>query len=804
MHKPIQRAVVIGAGTMGAQLAAHLANTSVRTTLLDIVPRELTPAEEESGLSLDDREVRDRLATEGLQSALKVRPAAFFTKHRREWIEVGNLEDDLAVVAEADWVIEAIVENLEIKRGLMTELDDLRGETTVVSTNTSGIPVADIAAGRSQSFREHFLGTHFFNPPRYLRLLEIIPTEDTAPEIVERMSWFAEVHLGKGVVVCKDTPNFIGNRLGSVGGAYLMDLALAEGYGVEEVDALTGPLIGRPKTASFRLLDLIGLDVATHVRRNLAEAIPEDEAAVVLNSERVEEVTTAMLENGWLGNKAGQGFYKRVTDDGHRSFWPLNLESLEYEPPSKPRFDSVGKVKDLPTVAERVNSMIAAEDRAGELVCNVVFHGLAYASRKIPEIADSPLPIDNAVRWGFMHELGPFELWDQLGVKETSRLMAEVGHKPAEWVEAMLASGLETFYRYSGGRIAGVYAPEAGEYVEIRENPRELSLQVVKGEGGELAKNDGASLLDIGDGILCLEFHSKGNSLDDDTFRMMNEARDRLEGDWLGLVIANEADNFSLGANLFTVAVAAQNELWDQLERAVRTFQELNMAMQHAPRPVVVAPAGMTLGGGTEITMHGARVVAAAESYLGSVEVGAGVIPAGGGVKEVLRRIVNPVMRIENGDVFAPMQKIFQMVGQGKVARSAEEARDYGFLSESDRIVMNRAHLIAEAKREVLHLAPDYRPPNPEPIYAAGRDTLAALRMAIFTFREGEYISEYDTHVGGHLARVLTGGELSRPQWVDPWYILDLEREAFLSLAGEEKTQARMWHLLQTGTPLRN
>jgi 3-hydroxyacyl-CoA dehydrogenase len=804
MHKPIQRAVVIGAGTMGAQLAAHLANASVSTKLLDIVPRELTRAEKDRGLSLSDREVRNRFASEGLESAQQVRPAAFFTKGKRSLIEVGNLEDDLEVVSDADWVIEAIIENLEIKRDLTARLDEMVGGDTIVSTNTSGIPVAEIASGRSDAFRKNFLGTHFFNPPRYLRLLEVIPTDDTDPKVLERIIRFAEVHLGKGVVVCKDTPNFIGNRLGSVGGAYLMDMAIAEGYTVEEVDALTGPLIGRPKTASFRLLDLVGLDVVAHVRRNLAQAIPEDEAVSVLTSDRAEKVTSSMLERGWLGNKAGQGFYRRVEENGDKSFWPLNLETMEHEPPQKPRFESAGKAKDLPTVAERVNSMVSAEDRAGELVRNVIFHGLAYASRRIPEIAESPLSIDHAMRWGFMHEIGPFELWDQMGVKTTAKLMAEVGHSPASWVEAMLESGRDSFYQYEGERKTAVYEPGAGEYVELSPHPRELNLAILKGEGGELARNDSASLIDIGDDVLCLEFHSKGNSLDDDTFRMMAQALEKLELDYQGLVIANESDNFSFGANLFTMAVAAQNELWAQLEEAVRTFQELNMAMRHAPRPVVVAPAGMALAGGAEIMMHGARVVAAAESYIGLVEVGAGVIPAGGGTKEVMRRIINPVMRMEDGDVFAPMQKVFQTIGQGMIARSADDAREFGFLGEGDRVVMNRAHLIDEAKREVLHLAQDYRSVEPELIYAAGRDLLAALRMAVFTYREGDYISDYDAHVGEHLVRVLTGGDLSRPQWVDPWYILDLEREAFLSLAGEEKTQARMWHLLQTGKPLRN
>jgi 3-hydroxyacyl-CoA dehydrogenase len=801
---PIRRAVVIGAGTMGAQLAAHLANAGVHTALLDIVPPELSQAEEAAGLTKQDAVVRNRLAREGLDAAKRISPAAFFTKSTASWITIGNLDDDLEQVAEADWVVEAIVENLAIKRGLMERIDALRGEHTIVSTNTSGIPVNQICEGRSTGFRRHFLGTHFFNPPRYLKLLEVIPAEDTDPGVVGRIRRFAEGRLGKGVVICKDTPNFIGNRLGSVSGAFVLDYALEHGYSVEEVDALTGPLIGRPKTASFRLLDLVGLDVADHVREHLAKALPDDEAAPYLGSERAARLTDAMIERGWLGNKAEAGFYKKVVNDGSKEFWPLNLETLEHEPPRKVRIDSIGKAKDLPTVAERVGAMLDADDRAADFVRALTFHSLAYASKRIPEIADSPLPIDRAICWGFMHEVGPFELWDGLGVAETVVAMKEAGQPPAAWVDQMLASGIDTFYQYQGPQVIAVYHPADEKYKPLPVDPYRVSLPALKAEGKTIVENDGASLIDLGDGVACLEFHTKGNTLDDDIFRLMGEALERVESDFLGLVIASDADNFSLGANLFTVAVAAQNGLWDQLDEAIRIFQELNMKVRHAPRPVVVAPAGMTLGGGAEMTMHAARAVAAAESYIGLVEVGAGVVPAGGGCKEMLRRVVNPVVSMEGGDALPPMQKLFETVGQAKVSRSAEQARQYGFLSDCDRVVMNRDHVIAEAKREVLHLAPNYRPPDPEPIYAGGRDLHAALKMAIFTYREGSYISEYDAVVGGKLAEVLTGGDLSRPTWVDPWYILDLEREAFLSLAGEEKTQARMWSLLQTGKPLRN
>ncbi len=802
--EPIRTAVVLGAGTMGAQIAAHLANAGVRTTLLDIPPSELTETEAAQGKKLSDPEVRNRIVREGHQRAMEARPAAFFTPDVARRIRLGNLEDDLATVADADWVIEAIVENLDIKRRLMERLDALRGERTVISTNTSGIPVASIAEGRSEGFRRHFLGTHFFNPPRYLRLLEVIPTDDTDPDVRARIENFAATWLGKGVVHCKDTPNFIANRLGSVGGAFLMDYVLEHGYSVEEVDALTGPLLGRPKTGTFRLLDLVGLDVAGHVRRNLAEALPDDEASAYLNSPAAEQVFARMMENGWLGNKAGQGFYKPVVENGSKSYWPLNLDTLEYEAPQNPRFESVGTAKDLPSAPERIRAMLAAEDRAGELVRQLTFHSLAYASHRIPEIADTPHPIDEAVRLGFMHKLGPFETWDTLGVADTAKAMEAAGHLPAPWVGEMLGQGTETFYQYEAEQPVAVYDPAQGAYTPLKQDPKIIHLAGLKEAGKCIDSNDGASLIDLGDGVLCLEFHTKANALDEDILRLLDASLDRVEREWTGLVIGNHGENFCLGANLFTIAVAAQNELWDQLEEAASALQTLTMRMRYFSKPIVAAPAGMALGGGCELLMAAPRVVSAAEAYIGLVEVGAGVIPAGGGSKEMLRRVVNPAMRTEFAQPLAFVQRVMETIGQAKVGTSAEESRGFGYLSAADRVVLNREHLLEEAKREVLHLAPGYRPPVPEQIYAAGRDVRAALEVGVFSLLEADYISEHDAKIGKALVKVLTGGAGSEPGWVDEWYILDLEREAFLSLCGEEKTQQRMWHLLQKGKPLRN
>lgn len=808
MTYKVHKAVVVGAGTMGAAIAAHLANAGIPVTLLDIVPRELTDKEEAKGLTLEDAAVRNRIVNDGLQRAVKSRPASFFSKELACLVNTGNLEDDFNVIAEADWVIEVIVENLKIKQGLMARIDEVRSEHCIVSTNTSGIPVTSIAEGLSEEFRQHFLGTHFFNPPRYLKLLEVIPTGDTLPEVVEFIHHFGEYRLGKGIVPCKDTPNFIGNRLGFGSGAFALDYILQNGYTVQEVDSITGPAIGRPKTGTFRLIDLVGVDVWEHVGTNLTKAIPHDEHALrYLNSEKANTLIHTMVENGWLGNKTKQGFYKMVRKDGKKEFWSLNLETLEYELAEKPKFASIGAAKGKETLAEKMEVLLAADDRAGQLVQAMTYQGFAYASECIPEIADTPKPIDDAMCWGFGHQAGPFELWDMIGLTKAIEAMKEAGFPPADWVEEMMENGFETFYQYDGDQKTGVYNTSKGDYESFAPNPNLIVIKERKDTGKLVTRNTGASLVDIGDGVVCVEFQTKMNAIDNDIMAMMNEAMDRVEaGEFEGVVICNDDERaFCAGANLFGVVMAAQSGMWDQLAEMVDILQTVNMRMRYFPKPVVVAPFGLTLGGGGEITMHGNRVVAASELYIGQVELGAGVIPAGGGTKELLRRIVNPPMRFKDVAVLPFMQQVFELIGQAKVATSAVEAREFGFLGPQDRIVMNRDHLLAEAKKEVLHmLDTNYTPPAPEKIYAAGRDTLAALRAGINMFAEGGYITEYETHIGEKMIYAMTGGELSAPTWVDEQYILDLEREAFLSLCGEEKTQERMWSLLRTGKVKRN
>src|SRR5215207_166456 len=810
MKYHIHKAVVIGSGTMGAAIAAHLANAGVSVTLLDIVPKD-APS--------DDKAARSKIVNEGWERCLKAKPANLMSSDLRTLVKLGNLEDDSGALAEADWICEAIVENLKIKQDLMARIDEVRKPKGIVTTNTSGIPVAAIAEGRSQEFRKHFLGTHFFNPPRYLKLLEIIPTKDTDNEIVGFFSWFGEYRLGKGVVLCKDTPNFIGNRVAFGTGAFGIDFILKNGYTVDEVDAVTGPLIGRPKTATFRLIDLVGLDVWDHVGRNLAPLIPHDPLGQeYLRAEGPSKLMSTMLERKWLGNKAKVGFYKEVRgQDGKKEFYPLDLNTLEHVPPSKPRFDSVKTAKDIEKLGDRLKVLLDADDKAANLVEALTYQSFQYASSIIPEVADTVKPIDDAVRWGFMHEAGPFEMWDMLGVKETVEKMKAAGYPPAKWVDAMLTGGINSFYQYKRSSPADENGDKVGVYDVVKrkvvKSPALLAGASVKKPKGVVilkqqkivAQNTGATLRDMGDGVACLEFHTKMNSLDEDIMNMTTQAFNHLENDFDGLVIGNEAENFSAGANLFMMVVGAQQGMWDMLDGAVRKLQDMNMRMRYSHRPVVVAPAGLTLGGGCEITMHASRVVAAAETYIGLVELGVGVIPAGAGTKEMLRRIVNPVMRIENADPLPALQKAFLQMGQAKIATSAEEARAMNILSPQDRIVLNRSHLLTEAKKEVLHMvASGYKPPAPELIYAAGRDALAAIRIGAWMFKEGQYITQYDHHVAGKLAYVMCGGELTHPQWVSEQYILDLEREAILSLFGEEKTQARMWSILQTGKPLRN
>jgi 3-hydroxyacyl-CoA dehydrogenase len=804
----IDNAVVIGAGTMGAALAAHFANAGISTTLLDIVPSELTPKEEKKGLTLKDPEVRNRIVTEGWQRCIKARPANLFSSEIADRVTLGNLEDDFDVIAEADWVLEAIVERLDIKQQLMERIDEIRKPDSIIATNTSGIPIHQIAEGRSESFQENFLGTHFFNPPRYLKLLELIPHEKNSPELLEFMRDFCSRTLGKGVVICKDTPNFIANRIFSISASFGMSYALDNGYAIEEVDVMTGPSIGRPKTATFRLNDLVGIDVGGHVSTNLYAAISHDPYREVLQHPKTVELVTKMVENGWLGNKTGQGYYKKTMVDGKREFWILNPETFEYEAPKKPRFDSIGAAREISDMSERLGMLAYAEDRAGEYVWYILSRTAVYAASVIPEISDDLLSIDSACRWGFVWELGPFETWDALGLRKSIEKLKAEGVEIPGWVEEMLQKGYESFYQREDGRTVGFYDIEKGEYSPLPSDPNILSIEDLRAEGKELHANESASLLNMDDGVLLFEFHNAAtaNALDEDILTMAVTAMEELEKDeWKALVIGNQGKHFSAGANIFMMAVAAQQGDFDVVETASRSLHGLFQRMSYSPKPIVAAPFGMTLAGGCEVILAASRIVASAESYIGLVEAGVGLVPGGGGIKETIRRVINPVMKTKNADVLPHAAKAFEQIAMGKVAESAVQARDMGYLTPNDKIVMNQDYLLAEAKQEALNMVADgYRPPAPRKVWAGGREVLAALKMQVWSMKDLAWASEHDGVVSDWIAYVLTGGDLTEAGWVPDQYILDLEREAFMALLHEEKTIERMWYMLQNKKPLRN
>lgn len=794
MSYVIRRVAVIGSGTMGGALAGLFANAGLDVSLLDIVPNQLTPDEEKKKLTLESPVVRNRIVNTGMQAVVKSKPAALFTPQTAERVRVGNLEDNFDLVAQADWILEVIVENLKVKRALMERIDAVRKPDSIVTTNTSGIPIHAIAEGRSDSFKQHFLGTHFFNPPRYLKLLEVIPSPDTAPDVVAFVRQFGETVLGKGVVICKDRPNFIANRLASYLGMYAMRYAFENNYRVDEVDEFTGTAIGHPKSATFRLGDIVGIDIMYHVAANLYDAVPEDESRVEL---KPPEFLKTIVERGWLGNKSGQGFYKEVREEsGKKKFYALNLHTLEYEKPEKFFFDSISGAEMYDTLREKLRFINSQEDRAAKYIWDTTAHYLAYTSFRVPEIADDIVSIDNAMRWGFAYEAGPFETWDILGVAETVEKMASQDIAVAPWVHEMLSGGNASFYKNGS-----YYDPATKSYKPV---PPLANIIVLKNQR-VITENESASLRDLGDGVALLEFHTKLNSLDDGIIEIAHAALDELDKNFVGMVIGNQGEHFSAGANVLSIGLAAENGEWDKINEVTKALQDFLMRVRYSRQPIVTAPFGYTLGGGCEVAMAGSRIVAHAESYAGLVEVGMGLIPAGGGLKEMLRRIVSPAMLTPNADVLAFLQRVFETVGTAKVATSAEEAKQLGFFGNDTRIVMNRDHLLSEAKKTVLDMvAEQYQPPARAKIYAAGERTMAAMRIGIFSMVSGKYISEYDALVGEKLAYVLCGGKLTAPAWVDEQTILDLEREAFISLCGQEKTRERIWHFLNTGKPLRN
>jgi 3-hydroxyacyl-CoA dehydrogenase len=758
MTAPIRSAAVLGAGTMGAQIAAHLANAGVPSLLLD--------------LTAD-------IAKEGLKRASSLKPDPFFTREAAALVRTGGLDRDLDQIAGVDWIVEAVVEQIDVKKSLLERVERARRPGSIVSSNTSGIPIGALAEGRGSEFVRHWLGTHFFNPPRYLRLLEVIPTPATDPAVVDRISWFADHSLGKGVVVAKDTPNFIANRIGVFGVVQTLKMLESGEYTIEEIDAITGPAVGRPKSATFRTMDIVGLDVFRHVAGNLAERLTDDSRRIFVLPAFVQ----SMVERGWLGEKAGQGFYKKE----EAQILTLDPATLAYRPKLSPRIASIEAAKSIDDVCERMKTLFFAQDKAGALLRATLGSTLLYTARVTPEVAHSIDDVDRAMKWGFGWELGPFEIWDVLGIRNVIDALKPADVPPL--VEDVLRSGR--------GRFREGPLPPAAPDLQILKTAKERQ-RIVR-------RNAGASLVDLGDGILAVEFHSKMNSIGGDTIAMIDAGLKEAAANFSALVIGNDAPDFSVGANLMLVLLESQEGNWDEIDLMVRALQRATMALRYGPVPVVVSAAGMTLGGGCEIALHGDRVQAAAESYMGQVEVGVGLIPAGGGTKELLARAMDDAPD-GSTDLLPYVQKVFETIGFGKVSTSAAHARQLGLLRDVDGVTMNRERLMADAKAVALACVREgyHSPQKRMAIPVGGETVLAALKLGVHLAWRAGRIGDHDAVVGRALARILAGGSLPHRTTVSEDYLLDLEREAFLQLCGEPKTLERIQYTLKTGKTLRN
>ncbi|WP_042222628.1 3-hydroxyacyl-CoA dehydrogenase/enoyl-CoA hydratase family protein [Oceanobacillus manasiensis] len=799
MKHSIKRAAVLGSGVMGSGIAAHLANCGIHTIMLDIVPKELTKEEELKGLSLEDKAVRNRTAAQSKKALTKQKPAALTTKKSLELIEVGNMEDDMEKLAEVDWIVEVVVENLSIKKKVFSQLDKVRKQGAIVSSNTSGISIEQMAEDCSEDFKRHFLGTHFFNPPRYLKLLEIIPTEKTDTEVLEFMKAFSENVLGKGVVVAKDTPNFIANRIGTYGLLITVRKMLEGGYSIGEVDSVTGPMIGRPKSATFRTLDVVGLDTFIHVAKNVYDQVDGEEKDVFT----VPDFMKKMLDNGWLGAKSGQGFFLKKKGKDGSAIYELNPETMEYEERKKLKSPAMELAKQEKGTRRKLKALVNAEgDKAGELVWSVIKPVLLYSARLCGEIADDVLSIDQAMKWGFGWELGPFETWDAIGVEAAVTRMKQEREEIPEWIESMLEKGNSTFYKQDNGRS---YFYHQGEYVQQEFNKKEIHLKSLKERNGVIKKNTGASLIDLGDGVAGLEFHSQGNAIGLDIIQMVNYAIEETEKNYEGLIIGNQGKNFCVGANLAMMLMEAQDDNFMELDMVVRQFQNMAMRIKYASKPVVAAPFNMVLGGGAEVSLPAAAIQASPETYIGLVEFGVGLIPGGGGTKELYLKQLRNLPQGVQFDLTKVANDVFEKVAMATVSKSAAEAKELGFLNQKDAISANPDHLLHDAKERVLALAKaGYQPPLPERIPVVGDAGYAAMLLGAQNLNRSGYASEHDLKIAEKLAYVLSGGRIKEGSMISEQAMLDLEREAFLSLIGEPLTQQRMQHMLVKGKPLRN
>ena len=795
-----KKVCVIGAGVMGQGIAAHAANARIPVLLLDIVPPKLSDADKAAGMDTDTKAFRNKFAAGGKQAIIKSKPSLLFTKTDQDLIEVGNLEDDLARVAECDLVVEVVVERLDIKQQLFAKLDKLITPGTVVTSNTSGLSIEGMTEGRSEGFIKNFAVTHFFNPVRYMPLLEIVSGTKTDPAVMLRLKSFGERVLGKGIVIGKDTPNFVANRIGVFGIMETIRVMLEEDATLEEIDAVFGAPTGRAKSAVFGTADVVGLDTFAHVAKNCWDNLKDDERHAVFE---LPPFMATMIEKGMLGRKSKQGFYKKVDKD----ILTLDYKTMEYRAKEKVRYESLGAVRMMETTGEKLKALMGFDDKAARIFWKVTAATCIYAANRLGEIADDIVSIDNGMKWGFMHEMGPFESWDAIGVKSGVDRMKKEGMAVPAWIDEMLAAGRETFYAVSNKGVRSYWDPKQKKAVDIDEGPRVASFNLLKADKSRIVDDAyGTTLVDLGDGVLACEFHTKMNAIDDEIVNGLNKALDLCEsGKFDALVLSNDGRNFSAGANLLLVALAAREEQWETIETMVKAFQDVCVRLKYSSIPTVAAPFDLTLGGGAEISMWCNRIRAHAELYMGLVEVGVGLIPGGGGNIEMLARTLEGVVDDPTYPTEGMIRRALETVAMAKVATSAEEAKELMYLAPSDGVTLNRRHVLMSAKAEALGMAQaGFTPPRRRTFRLPGKSAYATFDMALGAMKDGHFISEHDLKIAMKVATVMTGGDCSPRQKVTEQYLLDLEREAFLSLCGEEKTQARIAHMLETNKPLRN
>ena len=799
----IRKAAIIGAGNMGAQIAAHLANVGIPSLLMDIAPSELLPEEQKRGLTLQSPEVRNRVTKTLFDRSKKLSPTPYFVPEGAGLIRLGNVEDNLAEINEADWVVEAVLERMELKLALHAKIAACARPDALVTTNTSGLSIAGMTKDLPHEYRRRFFGTHFFNPPRYMRLLELIPTAETDPGLLKSFSEFGEAALGKGIVRAKDTPGFVANRIGCFDMQQVVWLMIEEGMGIDEVDAITGPAMGRPKSATFRLGDIVGVDLLAQMGRNLRELLKHDPLVGVF---RPVDFIEEMVKRGWWGEKKGQGFYQRVKTDKGREILTLDYKTMEYRPQQKPKLASLEAAGKSGDPAESLRVLCAASDRAGVFAWKHLSSVLCYAADRLTEIAADVVTVDNAMKWGYNWELGPFEVWDALGVREAADRLSKEGREVPAVVRDLLASGKASFYDERDGRRSFFDLARRGYAAEV-ESPKAIHLPRLHKANRIVRHNPGASLVDLGDGVACLEFHTKMNVIGGDQLGMLKESLEEVRKNFAGLVIGNQGQHFSAGANLLLLTTQIQNQDWEEIDLMIRTFQKATSTLRQFEKPVVAACHGYTLGGGCELSLGCDHIVLAAETYLGLPEVGVGLIPGAHGTKEMLIRCTEQIIRNDEADYFPGVRHAWETIGLAKVSTSAAEAAKLRYLRSGETtIVLNRDWVIGEAKAQVLQMAArGYRPrPQRMDIPAIGESGLSLFKLILHQMRVGGQISEHDQKVGTKLAYILCGGDLTSLHFVSEQYIMDLEREVFLSLCGEPKTFERIKHTLKTGKPLRN